>query len=560
MKKVHFLPMLLAAAALSTACQKTLENEGTTPYEGNKGYVNISLNLPTTSGGNTRANDIFNAGTEAEYKVYSTIIALFYGPNEAEATCRIAFKLEDKDLSEVSHNGNVTTTYGSGAWMVPAPEAGENVYALAVLNAPSGLFSVTGTASASAVVTSTLNFKGNAFTGTVSELTTTSQDYSADIVSTTTGFLMTNAPIATGDHINVTVQTLQKINVYATEDEANADGAADKIYVERASAKVSMEVDVHNSYTVDTPNVPSYDKATVTVTGWTLQRTNKTYYAVRNASNWASWDDADMRFFSGRNDPIRVYWAEDPNYPSEAPADFNVIATASDVDEWNSVEDGNAAYCAENTAPAVNMTKGQLTSSIIRATFQPEGFDEGADFFMMGGTSAIMGIDDFKTWVKDILGAEEVTVSNTVTAGGSYTNSSVANLMSLVSVRMNGESAVDALTEDEADKLLAAANGVIKYYKGGVCYYNVYIRHFDDEQTPLPNDFTNANDYDASTLGRWGVVRNNWYELTVNSVSGPGEPDIPEVDDDDPADEQNQYINCDINILSWAVREQVIDL
>ncbi len=559
MKKVHFLPMLLAAAALSTACQKTLENEGTTPYEGNKGYVNISLNLPTTSGGNTRANDIFDAGTEAEYEVNSAIIALFYGPNEAEATCRIAFKLEDKDLSEVSLNENVTTTYGSGAWMVPAPEAGENVYALAVLNAPSGLFSVTGTASASAVVTSTLNFKGKAFTGTVSELTTTSQDYSAEIVSTTTGFLMTNAPIATGDDNNVTVQTLQKINVYATENEANAVGAADKIYVERASAKVSMKVG--DSYTVETPNVPSYDKATVTVTGWTLQRTNKTYYAVRNASNWANWDDADVRFFGGEgNDPIRVYWAEDPNYPSEASADFNDIATASDVVGWNSVEDGNAAYCAENTAPAVNMTKGQLTSSIIRATFLPDDFAAGDDFFMMGGTSAIMGIDDFKTWVKDILDAEEVTVSNTVKAGGSYTNSSDPNLMSLVSVRMNGENAFDALTEDEADQLLAAANGVIKYYKGGVCYYNVYIRHFDDEQTPLPNDFTNANDYDASTLGRWGVVRNNWYELTVKSVSGPGEPDIPEVDDDDPADEQNQYINCDINILSWAVREQEIDL
>lgn len=556
MKKVHFLPMLLAAAALSTACQKTLENEGTTPYEGNKGYVNISLNLPTTSGGNTRANDdILDAGTEAEYKAYSIIIALFYGPNEAEATCRIAFKLEDKDLSQVSQNGNVTTTYGSGAWMVPAPEAGENVYALAVLNAPIGLFSVTGTASASAVVTSTLNFKGNAFTGTVSELTTTSQDYSADIVSTTTGFLMTNAPIATGDQ-NVTVQTLQKIKVYATEDEAVS--AADKIYVERASAKVSMKV--RDSYTVDTPNVPSYDNATVTVTGWTLQRTNKTYYAVRNTSNWASWDDADERFFGERNDPIRVYWAEDPNYPSEASADFNVIATASDVVGWNSVGDGNAAYCAENTAPAVNMTKGQLTSSIIRATFLPDDFAAVADFFMMGGTSAIMGIDDFKTWVKDILDAEDVTVNNTVTAGGSYTNSSDPNLMSLVSVRRNGENAFDALTEDEADQLLAAANGVIKYYKGGVCYYNVYIRHFDDEQTPLPNDFTNANDYDASTLGRWGVVRNNWYELTVKSVSGPGEPDIPEVDDDDPADEQNQYINCDINILSWAVREQEIDL
>ena len=38
-------------------------------------------------------------------------------------------------------------------------------------------------------------------------------------------------------------------------------------------------------------------------------------------------------------------------------------------------------------------------------------------------------------------------------------------------------------------------------------------------------------------LGRYGMVRNNWYELQVNSISNPGSPDVPEVNPDTPDDE-----------------------
>ena len=83
MKNLKLISILLAAGAIA-ACNKTLDenqpDSGTTPvYNGNKGYVNISLNLPTTSGNSTRANDNFDNGLAAEYNVNSAIIALFYG-------------------------------------------------------------------------------------------------------------------------------------------------------------------------------------------------------------------------------------------------------------------------------------------------------------------------------------------------------------------------------------------------------------------------------------------------------------------------------------------------
>ena len=65
----------------------------------------------------------------------------------------------------------------------------------------------------------------------------------------------------------------------------------------------------------------------------------------------------------------------------------------------------------------------------------------------------------------------------------------------------------------------------------------------------------------ARFLGRYGVLRNNWYELEVNSITGIGEPRIPQVPTtSDPDDELKQFISVNINILSWAKRVQKEDL
>lgn len=63
-----------------------------------------------------------------------------------------------------------------------------------------------------------------------------------------------------------------------------------------------------------------------------------------------------------------------------------------------------------------------------------------------------------------------------------------------------------------------------------------------------------------SFLGRYGVLRNNWYELTVNSVSGPGYPSVPDVKPNTPDDEDDNYIKVSVKILDWAKRSYTVDL
>ena len=98
----------------------------------------------------------------------------------------------------------------------------------------------------------------------------------------------------------------------------------------------------------------------------------------------------------------------------------------------------------------------------------------------------------------------------------------------------------------------------IATYLDGVTYYIARIKHFN-ELTP----WTAGEGYGTENgkyLGRYGVLRNNWYDLSVTSISGLGYPDVPEVKPTVPDDENEQYINVEVKILSWAKRSQQIKL
>lgn len=97
-------------------------------------------------------------------------------------------------------------------------------------------------------------------------------------------------------------------------------------------------------------------------------------------------------------------------------------------------------------------------------------------------------------------------------------------------------------------------------YVDGVSYYIARVKHFGDALTPWNPGNKTYDKNNANWLGRYGVLRNNWYELTVESVSGPGYPDIPKVNPTDPDDVNDQYINVEVKILSWAKRSQGVEL
>lgn len=620
MKKVKYLAMLLAAGMFA-ACSDNLEdtgagNAGGTTYEGETGYVNISLNLPTTSGNNSRAES-FDDGLAAEYNVNEAIIALFYGTNESTATCKVAFKLTDGDFQmSGTSTDNITSYYASGVRMIPAPGTNENVYALAILNPTSNFIVTTSTDATNenagnAVLTTKLQLISDTdFTGTLATLNAATT-YNADIASTTTksgNFLMSNAPIAKNTSFSSTsqptdadyVKTLAPITVYNEKNLAEGAASANPIYVERAVAKTTLKVNSSDAKLTVDSEVPAYDNATVLFTGWKLQNTNKSYYPVRkvtdaNITDWEDWKtyfnegttsttNEINRFFGETANPYRTYWGIDPNYNTILSGDalgtnFNILnQTGESSITWNAVGKtsttsytGNLVeYCAENTTLAQVMQENQLTGVLLKATFTPSGANDNSNFFMLNNTSAIYlqdGDHGFIAWATAVLANgstgipldenETLSIKEGAAAGTITTTAGVKALLKTSSTSPN-----DELTEEQANAILTAAGSNIKFYKGGVTYYySTIIEHFGDAQTPLGStSISNATDYtEAKHLGRFGVVRNNWYELNITSVSGPGEPEIPEIPTT-PPDKTNSYINCEINVLSWAKRSQDVDL
>lgn len=598
-------------AACSDSLEETTGNgTGSDGFNGEKGYVNIGLKLPSASGASTRSNEnneSFADGTESEYEVKSVIIALFYGQDESTAVCKNAFKLTENDFQmSGTTSDNVTTFYASGVRMIAAPVEGENVYALALVNADSQKFDIEGTAqdgenTGDAVLTTCLTVNGQKVNGntTLATLNTAVDNAQvSDLINSSRGFFMSNAPYSTvisavynssgisGQKVN----TLAPITVYNTKENAEAAAHNNPVYVERAVAKVQVKVKSPNgSLTVKADAPTAYEGATVTFNKWILQNTNKKYYPVRkvtdeSVSDWVDWSkylpttsisSNINRFFGTTVNPYRTYWGIDPNYSevSEQLTDnFNIIKQFN-TDDWNAVGNTNTTddqlaieYCLENTTTSAAMKDNQLTSVLLQGTFKLKDGQEDDDLLMINNTSAIYTEKLFLAWATEVLNGEDNTklsegaslaLSSSLTSGKTIT--AADGVQSLLTVQNSTSS---ALTDEQAQAILTAAGNNIKYYKEGVTYYYAtVIKHFGEGETPLDGKAINsADDYeDENHLGRYGVLRNNWYEITINSVSGPGEPEIPEIPTD-PVDKTNSYINAEINVLSWAKRSQGVDL
>lgn len=592
MKKTKYYAWMMAAALAMTGCSDEIdtggENGGAT-IDGETGYIKVALNLPTTSGTSTRANDVFDDGISAEYDVNDIIIALFYGNSEDNATHKWANTITDFLPETVgTSTDNITSKLEIDVQKVVKPSTDETVYALAILN-NSGIFSVDN---------NKLKIGGNEVSK-ISDLTFTSHDLTEltdgikaiSTIPTESGkkgnFLMLNAAIANNYSYSngnkpsdFAVTTLVPLTVYDDENDAEAANP-DNIYVERAVAKVSVTLtgtdsDSDNEYTLEEGDV--YAGATVALEGWKLQNTNKKWYYLRkvndeNIDDWEDWADyfagttsETNRFVGGQaaGVPYRSYWAIDPNYNTkvgdiELENNFNILdETTASWNNFSSTSSTFAEYCLENTTTATNMYDTQLTSVLVKGKFTLADASADDDLFMINNTSAIYSEDAFLQNLKNVLlnkehplgDGESLSIKSTAKPGF-ITDADGLNAL----IEITGGTATE-LSKEQVTDILAYVGNDIKYYKGGVMYYYAaLIEHFGN-MTPAPAD--NGSYVEAKHLGRYGVVRNNWYEMTITGVSGPGDP-VPVIPDD-PADKQDSFIQCSINILSWAKRTQRVEL
>lgn len=595
----------MAATLVMAACSDSLDESSGNGNDLNTdgtGYVKIALNLPSTSGASTRAdseNDDFNDGLAAEYNVNNVILALFYGTDENTATYKWATELSNLNfVNQGTSTDNITTKSNYVVSEVPKPGTGEKVFALAIVN-NSGYFNVSNNKlyyDAAGTNPST------AFSGTFAALFTTASNTDlAKIASTTANenkgnFMMTNAPIAKQRSVtsasttgwNPDITTLVELKVY--DDKPTAEAApSNPIYVERVVAKVNVKVNASsNTLTISDE---TFKDATVEFTGWELQNTNKLTYLVRNVGSgnqaaWKTWityfsdqtaSTKENRFVGTQPDPYRTYWGIDPNYNTivksgEITNNFNVWSETSAPQKWLELANNGTtagleavAYCAENTTIAKVMQKDQLTGILLKATFKLSGTD-GVDFFTCNGVNQIYTKENMLAALtaelaasskEDVKLGENEKLAIKEDAGGAEIKH-IEDLKKVFQIT-GGTTDPNELSDDQANVILNKYS-TINFYKGGrTYYYATLIKHFGEEYTPASGVNSLDNYSEKDHLGRYGVLRNNWYELLINSVSGPGDPEIPVIPEE-PADKEHRYINCEINVLSWAKRSQGVDL
>lgn len=582
--KIKHLFGLAVIAAMTASCSSNEDlgtaGSGTGTNETGVGYATFTINLPSTNG--TRAdNPTYDQGTLDEYDVNDVTLLIFKKAGKSEDEYTFVEKAGLGNMApwkaEGSHGITASATITAKLSSVALTGEGStsDYYALAILNNKDSKDKDKIILPTSTVTYGRWNAASNAD--------------EAKFKDNKKGFYMANAPVYIKDGEPTTLVNIDK--VYATKQKAETN-AATTIHVERGLAKVSIASNAFPS-TALKPTGTKYNEDEVKITAWNLDVTNKSTFPIHKTaglkntnfstiwSNTASTTGASVnRFVDGSNPSFkRVHWGIDPNYSD----DLTTVAAcegAFNILPANATIDGAAdkpQYCLENTFDINHMKQGQTTRVVFKATYKPKGFTAGETFYKIGNSTDLWNetnlIAQITAKAADVLGvpSSAITVDLDATEND-IKNNAGTKLLVKENVKNAGTAVNDAQIADINAKLGLKAAGTdpivdpivgIATYKSGESYYIARIKHFGDLTPWAEGQETYGTNNDANNtkyLGRYGVLRNNWYELTIGSVSGPGTPDVPTIKPDEPDDESYKYISVSVKILSWAKRSSTVDL
>ena len=511
----------LAMAACSNDEEMATGGQDLLPVDGREAYMSVSVAMPKSTG--TRAPGEHH-GTADEQNVNEVLLALF----DVSDVC-----LETKTLATTDYILNVgganKAGYDGKAFKVPSATA----KVLAVVN-PSDKFKTACVASAS---WSAIN---GAVEQTLDEVTGTSKD----------NFMMINA----GDNANPTNGALVTANVKVVDgttipdvDAAIAAAEADRsmIYVDRVVAKVSLGTNP------DGVKVPA--GVTCTFGDWALNITNKSMFPYSEIVMPAGGSaGADYRI--------------DPNYLLAGfdVSQFNYLKVADDGTlpaDFSAMADSK--YCLENTMAADAQTQAQTTSAVASAVYTPGSFTVGESWFrLLGVTYKTLADLQVVYNAAKAAGTADAAQTQVITLCDQF-YARIAKAAAAQGKAVGADFASITITElddlksgGEYSKPDAAAGETVgvEYFQKGVCYYNILIRHDDAITATMAH-------------GKYGVVRNNWYTLPINSVKQPGTPWLPDTtnptDPKDPGeddDDKEAYLSVEITVNPWTTWSQGVDL
>lgn len=585
--KIKHLFGLAVIAAMTASCSSNEDlgtaGPGTGTNETGVGYATFSINLPTTSGTRADANPEFKPGDANEYDVFNATLLVFKKPTAATAATsegEYTF-VEHVDLGSMqpwksSSETGVTTQAKITAKLSKVDKSGE-YFALVLLNNGSGADAKVNLPTDEPTTTySAWNKAANA---------------TDKFDKTDKGFYMANAPLFKNNSVT-TLVAIDNSKIFSTEAQASSGEAAADIYVERGLAKVTLTEDTKAEKTVDASS--SYANDVVTISNWALDVTNKKTFPIHNVDGlstdyeniWKNDETATaapstQRFVdNSKATAKRVYWGTDPNYKETNLSAETPESKKAREDNFNYIKKENLTakptdplYCLENTFNVANMLQEQTTRVVFKGTYTPKSItpDENGTFYKIGKNVALWNSADLEKHIKAavtkvVADASVAGATTTITLKGSDNDLTAAGNRMLKASNITVTKATGDVVTLQPEDVTAINNKLglsegygISTYEKGESYYIARIKHFGDALTPWnPGEAYNGDN--LKYLGRYGMLRNNWYELNVQSVSGPGYPDVPDVKPNTPDDEIDKYIKVSVKILSWAKRSQSVDL
>lgn len=592
MRIKHFFG-LAVIAAMTASCSSNNDlvgganGNGENTNETTVGYAAFNINLPSVNG--TRVADAGGAettgGEASEYKVKDATALIFQEFGLTEGDYKFVESIDIQDAASEWNNDatdGITTSKKLIAQLTDVKNNKNSYYVLILLNNKK----TDGVNKVNKIKLPTLGQSYSDWNNTI--LTPTVDDLAEN-----DGFYMANAPLKSATATApTTLVPIATNNIYPTKAQAENGANAAEVYVERGVAK--MTVTANTTEVKDRQDKTTVTNSTVKFEKWALDITNKKAYAVHNVDgltkDWAGiWSNAR---FTGKND--RVYWAMDPNYDKE---NLNTADATNDTErgkEFNFIDattkiDGDLskpAYCLENTFNLANMYQGQTTRVIFKATYSPKDAtgaslaDDDKTFYTIGNLTSALNTTKLEEAVnkaaESVLAGCTVDITTNIKKEGSHVITCADikkggaalvagdTYVTTNGIAKTGQQIVDAINEalglkaDRPEKMVG-----INTYVNGVTYYIARVKHFGDTKTPWSSGNEKYGTGDAANqkyLGRYGMLRNNWYDMTVGNVYGPGFPGVPPVDPNQPDDEDEKYLSVSVKVLDWAKRSQIVDL
>lgn len=360
-------------------------------------------------------------------------------------------------------------------------------------------------------------------------------------------FFMTNvsAPEATNIDEKANKKEVDDAGKEMTDGKTNLNLLT--VDVERAVSKVTFNNTDNQSFNIE---VGGNTIATATLEGASLINLNKKMYLVKDKQ-------------TATNKPSTVVASVNSDWPY--PKDPNYDQTSIDKKYCEANFEQRSAtvfsapstatfYCPENTMDASAQLNGQTTGVVYKVKYVPKGAyytelaKDGTDNYskMFAKVLNLTGKEDAIT---DKIFTEAKNTDGTDITDGTFYSYNGYVFRSLAGARLY--KAIATNTDGKAETVNDAFknNGNdpdIQTYTEGVCYYTAWIKHNPDGEY-MQQD-------------KYGVVRNFWYELTVNSIKKLGYSKPTYKEPTDPDDKAEASIQVQVKIKKWRLVKQNVDL